>query len=215
MVPGGRGPRGIAPVARCEPAESSLLPPTRSHRSCGKLLGGVGRLKRIVAIYIRLPLEEIERLRDTPDVLPKYDPRVALADGRGLDLGRAWEELGCFLDGGVSIPEHGPTVGEEPMPDVDPRAAWSYVRPERVRAIANALADMKKADFRTAYKLDPEETADHLPSEHTGAWGDRATIMFKKLRQLASHYREAADRGQAMLVRIGERLTTLKGSSRR
>jgi hypothetical protein len=30
--------------------------------------------------------------------------------------------------------------------------------------------------------------------------------MFKKLRRLAAHYARAAKRGEAMLVRIGERM---------
>jgi hypothetical protein len=151
-------------------------------------------------------MSEIERLKSQPEILPKYDPRVALADGRGLDLGTAWEHLGCFLDGGVRLPEHGPTVGEVPMPDTDPRAAWSYVTPERVGVVAQALLDLRRNDFHRHFKTDPEETADSLPGELTGAWGNRTAVLFKKLRALAAHYAEAARRGEAMLVRIGERM---------
>lgn len=163
-------------------------------------------MKHIVAILIRVPWSEIQRLVDEPTILPMYDPRVALNAGRGLDLGRAWEGLGCLLDGGVQLPEQGPTVGEVPMADTDERAAWSYVVPDRVRVIADALADLCQRDFRTLYRIDPEETADVLPNEHTGMWTDRATYMMKKLRRLTRHYRAAAQHGEAMLVRIGERV---------
>jgi hypothetical protein len=163
-------------------------------------------LKPIVAVYIRIPAKELERLRTRPEILPKYDPRVALADGRGLDIGRAWDELGCYLDGGAKVPEQGPTVGEEPLPNIDERALWSFVPPERVKVIAQALSEIKGSEFRREYKLDPEETADILPEERTGIFKDRATYLYGKLKSLALHYAKAADRGEAMLVRIGERV---------
>jgi hypothetical protein len=163
-------------------------------------------VSNIIAIYIRMPLHEVERLRDHPEILPKYDPRVALGDGRGLDLGRAWAELGCFLDGGVKVPDEGPTVGEIHIPAPDERAMWSYVTPDRVKVVARALADIKPSDFRREYKLDPEETADALPEELTGVWKDRATYYFGKLQSLTAHYAKAAARDEAMLVRIGERI---------
>ena len=93
---------------------------------------GVDLLKQIVGIYIRMAEAELGRLRDNPSILPKYDPRVPLADGRGLDIGRAWEELAVFIDGGVKLPDHGPTVGDVPIATEDTRATWSYVAPERV-----------------------------------------------------------------------------------
>ncbi len=159
----------------------------------------------IVGIYIRMPLREIERLRDKPEILPKYDPRVALADGRGLDLGRAWEELAVFLDGGVQVPDVGPTVGEIPVSAPDPRAAWSYVEPERVAIMAGMLRKMRKSQFGVHYKIDNEDTQE-LPGARTGSWGDRGQYMYKKLRSLAAHYAKAADNGEGMLVRIGERV---------
>jgi hypothetical protein len=163
-------------------------------------------VKPIVALYIRIPAKELERLRARPQILPKYDPRVALADGRGLDIGRAWDELGCYLDGGAKVPEQGPTVGEEPLANTDERALWSCVLPGRVQVIAQALGEISAAEFRHEYKFDPEETADVLPEERTGVFKDRATYLYGKLKSLALHYAKAAERGEAMLVRIGERV---------
>lgn len=163
-------------------------------------------MTHIVAIYIRMPMREVERLRDHPEVLPKYDPRVALADGRGIDIGRAWEELAVFLDGGVSVPQVGPTVGDVPLASNDERATWSYVEPARVVAYADDLQRLERSEFRQAYDADNEDTADSLPDARTGGWGDRATYMYKKLRLLAEHYAAAAAKGDAMLVRIGERI---------
>jgi hypothetical protein len=162
-------------------------------------------LKHIVGIYIRMDVKEIARLCEHPDVLPKYDPRVALGDGRGLDLGRAWEELGVFLDGGVQLPDIGPTVGEIPMASSDGRAAWSYVTPERVVSMAAALRQMRRDQFRVEYQTDNEDTQE-LPGARTGSWGDRGQYMYGKLRALAAHYAKAAESGEAMLVRIGERM---------
>ena len=167
---------------------------------------GAAVLKQIVGIYIRLQQKEVERLRDNPDILPKYDPRVALSDGRGIDLGRAWEELGVFLDGGVKLPENGPTIGEEPLPSTDARAAWSFVSAERVRELAEELRGMRRSEFKKRYQVDPEETQPSLPGSRTGGFGARAVYMYAKLRQLASHYASAAENGEAMLVRIGERI---------
>lgn len=171
------------------------------------MLGGFGvdLLKYIVGIYIRMQREEIERLRDNPSILPKYDPRVPLSDGRALDLGRAWEELGVFLDGGVKLPDTGPTVGDLPLPNTDKRAAWSYVEPSRVREMAEELRQMRRAQFRQRYEVDQEDTQT-IPGTQTGAFGDRQQYMYKKLRDLAGHYAKAAAAGEGMLVRIGERL---------
>ena len=166
---------------------------------------GVDLLKQIVGMYIRLDVAEIERLRDHPEILPKYDPRVPLADGRGIDIGRAWEELAVFIDGGVKVPEVGPTVGEIPLPSTDSRATWSYVEPERVAEMAQQLRSMRRKTVHNRYAVDMEDTQT-LPGTRTGAWGDRASYMYNKLRVLAKHYTEAADAGQGMLVRIGERV---------
>jgi hypothetical protein len=161
----------------------------------------------VIGIYIRMTTGEIRRFCNDPEILPKYDPRVALADGRGLDLGRAWEELGVFLDGGVRLPETGPTIGEIPLPNTDSRATWSYIAPERVAAIATELGAVGRRDFMDRYhEPDPEETADSLPGSRTGGWGDRGSYLYKKLRALAAHFARAAESGEAMLVRIGTRI---------
>jgi hypothetical protein len=162
-------------------------------------------VKVIVGIYIRMTAAELDRLRDDPAVLPKYDPRVALDDGRGLDLGRGWESLGVFLDGGITLPDVGPTVGEHPLPHVDERAAWSYVEPARVAEFASELSSMNRGEFYRRYQVDNEDTQD-IPDMRTGGWGSRQQYLFKKLRALAHHYAEAARRGEGMLVRIGERV---------
>jgi len=162
-------------------------------------------VKHIVGIYIRVAHSEVLRLRDHPEVLPKYDPRVALDDGRGLDLGRAWEELAVFLDGGVRVPEVGPMVGEHSMPSTDQRATWSYVEPAQVAAFAEQLRQMRRKQFRQHYDVDAEDTLT-MPGSITGEWGDRAQYMYNKLRLLAQHYGKAAADGEAMLVRIGERI---------
>jgi uncharacterized protein DUF1877 len=166
---------------------------------------GAAVLKHIIGIYIRLDAREVARLRDNPGILPKYDPRVALADGRGLDLGRAWEELGVFLDGGVKLPEGGATLGDFPLPTTDPRATWSYIEPARVAVLADELAKLGERQFRKAYEVDGEDT-DVIPGSRTDGWGDRAQYLWKKMQALAIHYREAAQRGEAMLVRIGEKI---------
>jgi hypothetical protein len=166
---------------------------------------GAALLKHIIGIYIRLDAREVARLRENPQILPKYDPRVALQDGRGLDLGRAWEELGVFLDGGVKLPETGATLGDIPLPATDPRATWSYIEPSRVVELAAALDQLGERQFRKSYEVDGEDT-DVIPGSRTDGWGDRAQYLWKKLQALAIHYRQAAERGEAMLVRIGERV---------
>lgn len=162
-------------------------------------------MRKIVATYLRMPLSEIERLRSRPELLATVDLRSALADGRALDIGRAWDELGCYLDGGLRVPDQGPTVGEIPLAGADEEAVWSYVEPDRVKVIAQAIADISGTAFRRSFNADPEETADQLPDELTGMTKDRATYLYGKLKSLGFHYAKAAERGDAMLVRIGER----------
>ncbi len=184
-----------------------MHPAYRAHEAIAHVLSGlgVGLLKQIVGIYIRLEQDELDRLKSNPAILPKYDPRVALTDGRGLDLGRAWEDLGVFLDGGVKLPDSGPTVGDQPLPNTDIRATWSYVAPERVREMAAQLRRMRRSQFRDRYTVDMEETQ-NIPGARTGPHGNRQNYMYKKLRELAGHYSKAADAGEGMLVRIGERM---------
>lgn len=161
---------------------------------------------RIVGIYIRLPPAELERLREHTESLASYDVRAALAEGRAYDIGRAWEELAVFIDGGFRIPEHGPTIGEHALPCSDVTATWSCVLPDRVVEMARDLSRFDDDSFRQKYDVDPEETQDTLTSARTGAWGDRAAYMYNKLIALAAHYRAAAERGEGMLVRIGAAL---------
>jgi hypothetical protein len=167
---------------------------------------GAAALKPIVGIYIRLARGELERLRAHPEILPKYDPRVAITDGRGLDIGRAWEELAVFVDGGVRVPDTGPTVGEVPLPHTDARASWSLVEPERVAAMADTLDKLTREDFERHYESDGVDTAEPLPGSLSGGYRDHASYLYQKLRQLARHYAAAADAGEGMLVRIGERV---------
>ncbi|MSP23777.1 MAG: DUF1877 family protein [Myxococcales bacterium] len=167
---------------------------------------GAPQLKQIVGIYLRLSRAEIERLRDNPELLPKYDPRVALQDGRGLDLGSAWADLGVFLDGGVTLPDVGPTVGEHALPETDGRAAWSYVEPARVAVIAAELTGMHRRKFRKLYLVDGEETQQPIGAARTGGFARGDEYLFNKLRLLGAHYARAAELGEGMLVRIGERV---------
>ncbi len=167
---------------------------------------GVGDgTKPIVGVYIRLPVSDVDRLRDKPDVLSKFDHRVSLADGRGLDLGRAWEALAVLIDGGVRLPERGPTLGELPLPDCDARAAWSYVDAVRVPVVAEALAAVCR-QFAKLYGGDGEDTDPYMSDGRTAGYRGNRDYLLKKLELLAKHYGHAAVAGEAMVVRIGERL---------
>jgi hypothetical protein len=158
----------------------------------------------VVGIYTRTPLPELNRFVANPKLLRRLDPRVALADGRALDLGRRWEELGCLLDGGISPPVSGPTVGDTPLTS-DEEVVWSMVSPERVVAFAAELGRMSREAFHGLYRVDEDETADAAPGERTAQVQDHAAYLWHKFLLLRNHYAEAAQRGEAMLVRIGER----------
>ena len=162
-------------------------------------------MRIVVGIYTRLPMTEIERLAAKPALLRRLDARVALADGRALDLGRRWEELGCLLDGGILAPRTGPTVGEQPLASPEEDVAWSFVTPERVREIAAELGRVTRDAFMRLYEVDDEDTADAAPGERTERVIDQAAYLFRRLEQLRDHYRAASAKNEAMLVRIGER----------
>lgn len=162
-------------------------------------------MTQIVGIYIRLDPEELRRLVEQPELLPKYDHRVPLADRRALDLGRAWEPLGVFIDGGFRLPAAGPTVGVMPLPPTDERATWSYIEAPDVEAFARSLRAFGPKEFALRYEIDTDESQE-IPDSRTGGWGSQRQYMFKKLEALKAHYAAAAAAGQGMLVRIGERV---------
>lgn len=161
-------------------------------------------MRIVVGIYIRAPIEELDRFVQNPKLLRRLDPRVALADGRALDLGRRWEELGCLLDGGISSPRSGPTVGDTPLTS-DDDVVWNMVAPDRVKVLAAELRRMSREAFHGLYRVDEDETADAAPGERTAQVLDHATYLWQKFLLLRQHYAEAARRGEAVLVRIGER----------
>lgn len=162
-------------------------------------------MTQIVGIYIRLDPEELKRLVEHPEILPKYDHRVPLADGRALDLGRAWEPLGVFIDGGYRLPPTGPTVGVLPLPPTDERATWSYIEAHDVQDLARSLKAFGPKEFALRYEIDADESQE-IPDSRTGGWGSQRQYMFKKLEALKAFYAVAAAAGQGMLVRIGERV---------
>jgi hypothetical protein len=161
--------------------------------------------KPIVGLFVRTPMQDVVILRDAPELLATFDAAVPMAEGRAFDLGRAWEPLAVLLDGGVCLPEHGPTLGEVPLPDSDPRAAWSYVDPARVVTVAAEL-DAHCRHFAKLYTVDGEDTDPFMSDARTGGYRGNRDYLIKKLGLLATHYADAASLGQAMLVRIGERL---------
>lgn len=161
-------------------------------------------MRIVVGIYTRAPVSELKRFVDKPSLLRRLDPRVAISDGRALDLGRRWEELGCLLDGGISPPKSGPTVGDTVLASSED-VVWSMVEPDRVKALADELGRVSREAFYSLYRVDEDETADAAPGERTAQVMDQVAYLWQKLVLLRKHYAEAARRGEAMLVRIGER----------
>lgn len=158
----------------------------------------------IVGVYIRAPEGELDQLLRDARRLLDYDVRAALEDGRAFDLGRAWEPLAVLIDGGVRLPETGPTLGEVPMDDGDPVATWSGIRSVRVPLVAKELRESCKR-FGTLYRVDGEDTDPYMMDTRTGGYRGNRDYLVKKLESLADHYAAAAERGEAMLVRIGQR----------
>ena len=161
--------------------------------------------KRIVGVYVRLLPAELRHLQEHPDALLNYDLRGPLKDGRALDLGRAWESLAVLVDGGVRLPERGPTLGQLALPDCDHRAAWSCVEAAGVVTFAEVLATTCR-QFAKLYGVDGEDTDPYLSDGRTGGYRGNQDYLIKKLEQLSIHYQTAVARGEAMLVRIGESL---------
>jgi hypothetical protein len=159
----------------------------------------------VPAIYLRLSERDLAVLIAEPSRLATFDIAGPLADGRALDLGRGWDELGCLIEGGIKTPTTGPTVGENAIHVEDGRAAWSWVAPQRVRAIASQLGAYTRESFLDMYRVDDEETAQSSPGDQTGVWADRFERLYLKLDRLRTHYLEAGAKGEAMLVRIGKR----------
>lgn len=159
---------------------------------------------QLVGVYLRISEPELRALGDGPDALSRLDLASAIGEGRALDLGSRWDELGCLLDGGIARPSTGPTVGDEPLPSPETSVAWALVSPARVSTLAEELSRISRSRFLELYRVDDAETADSLPEERSQT-EDGARHLFKRFVQLRAHYADAARRGEAMLVRIGER----------
>lgn len=160
--------------------------------------------KPIVGTYLRVAANELARLEHEPARLLTLDVTTAFADGRALDLGRGWEPLAVLIDGGVRLPETGPTLGERALPDVDPKAAWSCIDAARLPLVAEELTVLCRG-FASLYAFDSEDTDPYMSDARTGGYRGNRDYLAKKLEGLAKHYAEAARRGEAILVRIGER----------
>jgi hypothetical protein len=157
----------------------------------------------LFALYLRVSVDDLARFEEDPARLYATPMQPALDEARALDLGRAWEDLGCLLEGGIKTPETGPTVGDQPLPTTVDGVLWSSVSSARVKEYAEGPMNLTKAQFLALCRVDEADTADFLPGERTGEWGDPTKYLFEKYRLLAALYRAAAAAGEAMLVRLG------------
>jgi hypothetical protein len=157
----------------------------------------------LFAIYLRVSVEELERIQADPSSILTMPLSGALEEGRALDLGRAWEELGCLLEGGIRTPETGPTVGDHALVTTEDGVAWNQISAARVAEYAQGVMSLAKPQFVALCTIDEADTADFLPGERTGQWSDPTQYLFQKYRALSSLYRSAASAGEAILVRLG------------
>jgi hypothetical protein len=157
----------------------------------------------LFAIYLRVSAAELARVQSDPSGILQMPLSAALDEGRALDLGRAWEELGCLLEGGIRIPETGPTVGDQPLVMTDDGVAWNQILPARVAEYAHGVMALAEPQFLALCTIDEADTADFLPGERTGQWGDPTKYLFQKYQALSSLYQRAAAAGEAILVRLG------------
>lgn len=157
----------------------------------------------LFALYLRVSTEELARFEEDPARLYAMPMQQALDEARALDLGRAWEDLGCLLEGGIKTPETGPTVGDHPLPTTDDGVLWSAVPAARVKEYAEGPMSLSKPQFLALCRVDEADTADFLPGERTGEFGDPTKYLFEKYRALSALYRAAAAAGEAVLVRLG------------
>lgn len=159
--------------------------------------------KSIVGVYMRVSPAELRRLTREPGAVRRFDTRAAIESGTGLDLGHAWEALAVLIDGGIRLPETGPTLGELPLPDEDPGATWSYVPADRVPAIAAELRE-HHVQFARLYVVDGDDTDPYMLDLRTGGYPGYREYLLERLDRLAAHYEQASIRGEALVVRIGE-----------
>jgi hypothetical protein len=155
------------------------------------------------AIYVCVAKDEVDELRADPSKLIGVALQPALDEGRAVDLGRAWEELGCLIEGGIRTPESGPTVGDEAVATTEEGVAWNAVRPERVRHYAEHTLALGREQFMALFSLDDAETADAMPGDRTREWSDSRAYLFERLQALRALYARAAAEGDAVLVRLG------------
>lgn len=161
----------------------------------------------MVAQYVRLTPDELERARRDPDWAEEWTGDVLdaemdaeLGDGppvaevRGFDTDKVWDALRVLLHRAVPV-EPCPFLGGAPFGEV-----WSYDRPrtltaDEVRAVAARLAAVPFDRLLEAY----DETA--LGSAYLGPW-TRAQVA--ELRPtydgLVRYFGDTARRGDALLL---------------
>ncbi|MEM1028805.1 MAG: DUF1877 family protein [Myxococcota bacterium] len=166
--------------------------------------GAAGEDRPLVGIYLRAPADVLDGWIRHPPTVSAIELHAWIRDGRALDLGRAWEALGVFIDGGIRLPSTGPTVGVTPLLPEAPDAAWASVSPAETVAFAADLRRLGPGEFAARYAVDAEDSVE-IPDSRTGGWGSQRQYIFKKLEALKAHYAIAAAAGEGMLVRIGPR----------
>ena len=163
----------------------------------------------MVAYFVSVPPGRLRELIRDPDQVEDglYPDEAVLAAGDALDIDKAWDGLHFLLTdggtGGTDSPLGQAIQGGEPIDEYDeekygygpPRA----LQPDEVRAVADALAGLSPEVLRQRFGDGRRLTADGV---YPNCWGEADALdwLRETFGRLVAFYRQAADRGNAVLL---------------
>ena len=145
-----------------------------------------------------LPVSDLEALEHDPDVAARW-----FADSDPVDLGEAWHGLHVLLNGsawGGSPPLYDAVLGGTPLGDPTTYEPVRFVAPADVKAVAAALPSVEELTPRfTHRKL---QQAEAYPERRWAEPDVLTSFLLPAYERLATLFRQAADRGDAILVTL-------------
>lgn len=187
-----------APRQASDVSNYHLTPRTYLNRLCA---GGI--CVSVIVGFKQVAPDLIERIRKDPSLTQSVLFPDAEDTDRGIDLDVAWDAIHFLLTGrrdGGSPPMANAIKGGHPIgPDLGMGPA-RYLAPEEVKAVADALAQVTKDILRRQFNPVAMKKAKVYNAE---AWsrGDEAfEELFGHFEFLQRYYRNAAERGDAILI---------------
>lgn len=163
----------------------------------------------MIAVYVRLTADELGALLRDPSSVHDLLERVGEGDDSAnptIDLDKSWHAIHFMLTGdawGGAPPLVNAVMGGTELGEEEVGGPVRYLTHEEVRAVADALTDIKPEDLGGRYDPARLEKADIYPNiwERDGA--DALEYVLGYYELLRDFFIEASSLGDCMLLYVG------------